>query len=168
MHDDGMPNHAEYTVLQKAEGRFLRMRILLISLYILLALTYVAFAIIISIVQIIALLPLLLWIFAHFTWRYVSLEHSLTISEGKLNVTDILKDGKKIHRLKILLAEAESLTEIPEKPLANTILYDFRGDTNASGCYCINFKEHGKNAVLYLRTTPEFLRILKRFIKTSC
>ena len=165
MHDDGMPNHAEYTVLQKAEGRFLRLRILLISLYILFGLSYAIFAIVISIVQIIALLPLLLWILAHFTFRYVSLEHSLTISEGALTVTDILKDGKKIKRLKIVLSEAETLSEIPQEVPKNVIIYDYRGDTQASGSYCITFKENGKKAVLYLRTTPEFLRILKRFIK---
>lgn len=165
MHDDGMPNHAEYTVLQKAEGRFLRLRILLISLYVLFGLAYVSISVLISIVQIIAILPLLLWILEHFTWRYVSLEHSLTIGQGTLTVTDILKDGKKIPRLKIVLAEAESLSEIPEKAPDNVRLYDFRGDRHASDAYCISFNEKGTKAMLYLRTTPEFLRILKRFIR---
>ena len=167
MHEDGMPNHAEYTVLQKAEGRILRLRILLLSLYVLFGFAYVTFSILIGIVQIIAILPILLWILAHFTWRYVALEHSLVIGEGTLTVTDILKDGKKIPRLKIVLAEAESLSAIPDKTPSNVTLYDFRGDTNASDCYCIAFSDHGKPAMLYLRTTPEFLRILKRFIKNS-
>ncbi len=167
MHDDGMPNHAEYTVMQKAEGRFLHLRILLITLYFLFAIAYVTASLIIGIVQIIAILPLLLWILAHFTWRYVSLEHSMTISEGTLTVTDILKDGKRIERLKIILAKAESLSELPIKTPPNVTLYDFRGDKNASGAYCITFKENDKTAILFLRTTPEFLRILKRFIKNS-
>ena len=167
MHDDGMPNHAEYTVLQKAEGHVLRLRILFVFLYILFGVSYVAISLWISIVQIIAILPLLLWILAHFTWRYVSLEHSLTISEGTLTVTDILKDGKKIKRLKIVLAEAESLKEIPAETASNVTVYDFRGDIHASGAYCITFKENGKTAMLYLRTTPDFLRILKRFIKNQ-
>ena len=167
MHDDGMPNHAEYTVLQKAEGRILRLRILLVLLYVLFGFSYVTFALLISIVQIIAILPLLLWIIAHFTWRYASLEHSLVIGEGTLTVTDILKDGKKIPRLKIVLAEATSLSEIPDQTPPNVILHDFRGDMNASDCYCIAFSDQGKPAMLYLRTTPEFLRILKRFIKNT-
>ena len=95
------------------------------------------------------------------------MEHSLTISEGALTVTDILKDGKKIHRLKIMLATADSLSEIPDKHPAGVILYDFRGNRNANDAYCISFKENGKDAMLYLRATPEFLRILKRFIKQS-
>lgn len=167
MHDDGMPNHAEYTVLQKSEGKFLRLRILLICLYVVFVFTYIAISVATSLFQIIAILPLLLWILVHFTWRYVSLEHSLVIGEGTLTVTDILKDGKKSQRLKITLSEAESLTEIPSKVPKNVTLYDFRGDTHADGSYCISFKKDGKNAILYLRTTPEFLRILKRFIKNS-
>ena len=167
MHDDGMPNHAEYTVLQKAEGKFLRLRILLVCLYVAFVFAYIAMSVATSLFQIIAILPLLLWILVHFTWRYVSLEHSLVIGEGTLTVTDILKDGKKSQRLKITLSEAESLTEIPQKVPSNVILYDFRGDTHADGSYCISFKKDGKNAMLYLRTTPEFLRILKRFIKNS-
>ena len=167
MHDDGMPNHAEYTVLQKAEGRYLHLRILLVSLYILLAFSYVALSVWISLVQIIAVLPLLMWILIHFTWRYVSLEHSLVIAEGTLTVTDILKDGKRIPRLKIVLARASALSEIPPKAPKNVRLYDFRGDRHASDAYSITFNDKGKSAALYLRTTPEFLRILKRFIKNS-
>ena len=167
MHEDGMPNHAEYTVLQKAEGRYLHLRILFVCLYVLFVLSYAAAAIFIGIVQVIAILPILLWIFAHYTWRYVSVEHSIVICEGKLTMTDILKDGKKISRLTIVLSEAESLSKIPEKAPDCTVLHDFRGDTHADNAYCITYWENGKKAMLYLRTTPDLLRILKRFVKNS-
>ena len=165
MYDESMPNHAEYTVPQKAEGRYLKWRLLLIFLYLLFGFSYTITAFVIGIVQVIAVLPIFLWILVHFTWRYVSLEHSFSISEGTLTVTDILKDGKKRIRHRIVLRDALGISSIPSAIPQGTAVYDYRGDKTADNSYALTYRAGSKDCMLFFRATPDFLKTVKRFVK---
>jgi len=84
-------NFAEYTVSQKAEGKFLRRRILLIAGYILFAALYFWFFVMgpMKMPVFVSILPIFLWIIVFFTWRYVDLEHEYTIASGVMTLSDV-------------------------------------------------------------------------------
>jgi Invasion protein B, involved in pathogenesis len=84
-------NFAEYTVSQKAEGKYLRMRILLLSGYIAFAAVYFWFFVLgpIKIPMLVALLPLFIWIIHFFTWRYADVEHEYTIASGTMTLSNV-------------------------------------------------------------------------------
>ena len=66
----------EFVVAQKAEGRFLRRRILFILMYIVYVVTFLGIGIITRIgIPLVALVPVTTWILIFFTWRYVQVEY---------------------------------------------------------------------------------------------
>ena len=77
------PGYSEYVVAKKAEGKNLLLRILLITLYMLFALSYfLFFTVVLPIVMLIALLPLFVWMLVFFTWRYASVEIEYQMNSG--------------------------------------------------------------------------------------
>ena len=98
-------NSFEYTVDQKAEGKWLLSKILLIFLY----LAYVAVVIYIlainALIPVGALIPVTLWIIIHFTYRYTSPDYKYVIERGEMKFFKIY--GKKEHLcLSITLKDA--------------------------------------------------------------
>ena len=66
----------EFVVAQKAEGSFLRRRILFILMYALYVAVFLTVGIITRIgIPLVALVPVTTWILIFFTWRYVQVEY---------------------------------------------------------------------------------------------
>ncbi len=171
MYDDNdLPNHAEYVVGQRAEGGNLRLRLLLILGYILFAAAYFIAALVTGLVPLVAVLPVFLWIVVHYTWRYACIEHAVRVGQGTLTVEDILKDGKRIPKLTVSLKEARELLPAAEADVtkareAGLTVYDYRGSVHASDAYRFLFTDQkNRPSVIYVKTTPELLRALYRFI----
>lgn len=171
MYDDNdLPNHAEYVVVQHAEGANLRLRLLLILGYILFSATYFIVALVTKLVPVVAVLPVFLWIIVHYTWRYVCIEHAVRVGQGTLSVEDILKDGKRIPKLTVSLKEASDLLPAAEADMtkerkAGLTVYDYRGSVHASDAYRFLFvDQNNRPSVIYIKTTPDLLRALCRGI----
>ena len=89
-------NYAEYAVAQKAEGKNLLLRILLITGYVLFAAAYfLFFTTYLKIVMLISLLPLFIWMLVFFTWRFAAVEHEYQISSGTITFSDATAAAKR-------------------------------------------------------------------------
>ena len=96
---------AEYAKPVAKRGRNKRMRTLLIFCYILFAISYAAFFAAITVPQVIAILPIFIWMLIFFTWGIVSYECCVRVSSGKVMLLKIR--GKK--EKEIFSFEAKSL-----------------------------------------------------------
>lgn len=96
------PNSAEYIASKKVEGMLLVKRILLIVLYITFTVGYFGVCAGIGVIQLVAVLPILLWMLIFFTWRYVSYDDAYTFSSGTMVFSRVYaKNGKRISREKL-------------------------------------------------------------------
>ena len=96
----------EHAVKQKAVGKWRLARIALVALYIFFTLTLVLAFIALHIPQLIALLPLALWILVFFTWRFVSVEYEYSITSGTLTFCKIYNNRARRKFLEITLRDA--------------------------------------------------------------
>ncbi|MCI5960607.1 MAG: hypothetical protein MRZ26_02340, partial [Ruminococcus sp.] len=77
-------NSAEYVVTQAKEGKNLRTRRLLLLLYIVLGLGISGTLVALKLVPVVAIVPLLLWILVHFTWRKVNVEYKYVVAHSRV------------------------------------------------------------------------------------
>ena len=104
----------EYTVKQKKDMSLALKRICLVASYLLAAILLVALGVITRVfIPLLALLPISLWIFIYFTWRYVDVENELSVASGILSVSKIY--GRKSRK---------TIFEIPIKSFTTIARYD--------------------------------------------
>lgn len=158
-------NFAEYAKPIAKYGKLRRLRRLFIFMYILVAAAYIGVAVAITIPQIIAILPLFMWIFIHFTWRAVSYECCVRVDSGKISFLK-LRDKREQPRLTIeskdiLFAVPYSAEAMYEKE--NTV-YDFRADEREAG-YLLCFAYNGKKAYVRFECTLAVARAMHYYNK---
>lgn len=132
--------YAEYAKPVAKKGKNKQLRLLLILSYILFAILYsVAFTVLIKLPQVIAILPLFLWMAVYFTWGIVSYECAVRVSEGKLSFLKLRGKKEKlllsfaIKEASVIAPYAEKYTE-PLKAIGASPL-DFRADSDSKECY---------------------------------
>ena len=161
---------AEFTVVQKVEGKIRVLRNFLIGLYILVATAYVLVCtVVVRIPQVIAVLPILLWILIYFTWRYVHVEYKTIIYKGHIRFSRVLtqNNAEKV-LLDIPIASAKRI--IPALPGGKRRkrtarrIYDLRGQRSVPDAYCLIFEDEKKKktAVLF-RATRKMLRFFLQY-----
>lgn len=168
----------EFVVAQKAEGRFLRRRILFILMYIAYVVTFLGIGIITRIgIPLVALVPVTTWILIFFTWRYVQVEYEYSLTSGILVFTEIYgnRSRKKIMELHIkdaiaILPLADPRTEAQVDRFAPDIVYNAVPSVKAEDTYVILYvdenektKGKGKNAAFTFVATTQSLKILKYY-----
>lgn len=159
-------NFAEYAKPIAKYGRVRRHRRLFILMYILVAAAYIGTAIAITIPQIIAILPLFMWIFIYFTWRAVSYECCIRVDSGKITFLK-LRDKREQPRLTIeakdiLFAHPYSAEAVSEKEIT---VYDFRADEREAG-YLLCFEGDGKKAYVRFECTLAVARAMHYYNKS--
>lgn len=141
---------AEFARPVAKKGKNKRLRLLLLLAYFLFALLYVtAFTVLIMLPQVIALLPLFLWIAVYFTWGLVSYECAVRVSSGKLSFLK-LRGKKETPLLTLTAKEASVIAPYAEEYLSSLkesgaeILLDHRSDPDNRFAYYALFEKEGK------------------------
>ena len=102
----------EHVVKQKIEGKWRLARIGLVLFYVLFALTLLLLLIAWNVPQLIALLPLLLWILVFFTWRFACVEYEYSITSGTLTFCKIYGNRTRRKILEIRLRDATQIVPL--------------------------------------------------------
>lgn len=167
-------NFAEYTVQQKAEGKYLTRKLLLIGFYVLFSVGYFLFFTVgpVKIVMLIALLPVFLWIIIHFTWRYGSVEHEYTIVSGTMTLTEVFgnRSRKVIFEAKIkdmsVIApwNEEARSKLPAGVIKTYDMLSTKSSPDAY--YAICSVEGGQKILVLFEAIEKALKIM-RFYNAS-
>ena len=160
-------NYAEYTVEQKAEGKNLRKRILLVCLYLFFGLGVSGFFLFgpIKIWPIGSIMPVLTFILVGLTWRYAALEHKYEVANAKFRVSEIYGRKKQetvfenlVSELSIIAPMTDEYREQWEK--ADRIL-DYRGSKNTPDAYFVRLDKDGTSTVVYFEAINKMLKVMK-------
>lgn len=160
-------NTYEYSAEQRAEGKWLASKILLIFAYTLYVAVLIYILAITAFIPVGALIPVSLWIIIHFTYRYTSPDYKYVIERGEMRFYK--RYGKK-ERLclsitlknAILIAPrteaAGSIKEAKPKRSYSALPYKACGDV-----YAILFRDGDGVSVFYFVATADAVKLLKRF-----
>lgn len=164
-------NYAEYTVEQKAEGKFLKRKILWLAIYALIIFAYIGIMVVLSnygvLVAILTVpfIPLTIMVLRHFTWnRYVKIEHKVEVVNAKLRITEIY--GKKDEvAFENLLSEFSAIAPMDEEhrekwEKADKIL-DFRGSYKSPDSYFARLERNGKSLVVRFEAINKMVKAMK-------
>ena len=163
-------NYTEYAVRQKAEGKYLTRRLLLIALYVVFGLGYFGFFTIgpVKITPMIAILPIFEWMLVFFTWRYASVEHEYQMASGTISFTDVYGNRSRRKKLectikdmtKIAPATAEYAADAAGTDARHT--FDFRGSKSSPDAYFFTINDKsGAKCVVYFEATAKALKIFR-------
>ena len=162
----------EFVVAQKAEGHFLRRRILFILMYIAYVTAFLTVGIITRIgIPLVALVPVTTWILIFFTWRYVQVEYEYSYFTGALTVSRILGNRTRKKLLNVRIQELAAIFPYGE---ANTSRIEAYGaenvifaasSQNAENLYVALWQdaESGKRCVLFFEPNEKAIKILKYY-----
>lgn len=168
----------EFVVAQKAEGRFLRRRILFVLMYMLYVATFLGIGIITRIgIPLVALVPVTTWILIFFTWRYVQVEYEYSMTSGILVFTEIYggRSRKKMMEVHIkdaaaILPMSDPRTEVEVERFAPEIVYSAIPSTHAEDTYVMLFEDRneqvkgkGKHKAFTFVATTQALKIMKYY-----
>lgn len=158
-------NYLEYAVDQKAEGKNLRLRVLLVSGYILAAVLIFVVLYRVRIVQLVALLPLLLLILVLWTWRYVSVTHEYIIATGEISFAEIYSNRRRKEVLRLRVRDVRAIEPAADhRPSDVERVYDFRGSEKTPDAYWILFRDDkDRNCLAYFEATAKALRLLAMY-----
>lgn len=163
---------AEYARPVAKKGKNRRMRMLLVSAYILFAILYcTAFTVLIKIPQVIALLPIFLWMAVFFTWGTVSYECAVRVSSGKLLLLKLR--GKKEEALFSLpIKEFSVIAPYAKEHFSPAldgaeILLDHRADKDSSLAYYALFERDGKRCAIIFDAAEKVIHSLYYYNKNT-
>jgi hypothetical protein len=168
----------EFVVAQKAEGSFLRRRILFILMYIAYVTAFLTVGIITRIgIPLVALVPVTTWILIFFTWRYVQVEYEYSITSGILVFTEIYggRSRKKIMEVHIKDASAilpldDPRTEAQVDRFAPEVVHNAIPSKRAEDTYVMLYvdekdkvKGKGVNTAFTFVATTQALKVMKYY-----
>lgn len=166
-------NFAEYARPVAAKGENKRRRIFLISGYILFAILYCAcFTALIMLPQLIAILPLLLWILIHFTWGIVSYECAVRISSGTMSFLRLrgkkeqLLFSFKIKDAEVIAPFGGDYLEAHRKAKASVILHH-TSDKQSSKLYYAMLLHEGEAKSIVFEANDKIIRALYYYNKST-
>ena len=160
---------AEYAKPVAKLGKNRRMRFLLISLYVAFAAAYALTFISLTMPQVIAVLPIFVWMLVFFTWGVVSYECCVRVSSG--DITFLKLRGKKEKKLlsfsakEILCAlpyDEKGKREIEQKNFTSTL--DFRADPRCDG-YAILVNKDGATLLVRFEATIAVMNAMRYYNK---
>ena len=166
-------HYAEYAKPIAVKGKNRLARVGLILAYIAFAVFYcLVFTVGILLPQLIAVLPVFLWMAVFFTWRHVSYECAVRVCEGKLIFFKL--NGKKERVL--YTCPAKDLTAVlPYAPAhidtikaeGGSVFYDHRADKSDTHAYCAIWEAKGKKVTVLFDSADCVIRSLKYYNKNT-
>lgn len=158
-------NYAEFGVSKKAEGKNKLQRILLVSAYVLFAILYATIFISVSIPQVIAILPIFVWMFIFFTWKHVKFDYEYKIEQGEMIFLKAYTPKKKKELFRFKVRDAKKIVPIKDfskKDMLTGRIYDFRGSSKSPASYMAVVAVDGKDACVYFEATIQTVKLLHR------
>ncbi len=169
MSEDNSFLFAEYAKPVAKRGKNRRMRALLILCYCLFAGGYAVFFASITVPQVIAILPVFVWMLVYFTWGIVNYECCVRVASGK--VVFLKLKGKKekelysFHARDILFAcpyNEAGKRKIAEASITKTM--DFRADPEKDG-YAMLLSREGGTALIRFECTVAVANAMRYYNK---
>ena len=160
---------AEYARPITKKGRYRSYRFLLVLAYVVFAVVYAGFFVSVRIPQVIAVLPLFLWILVFFTWGLVSFEYRVKVDTGVLSFGKLRGKKEKVLltvRVKDLIA-LETYTLHGVKAHAPAKILDARSDPYANDGYFVVFKEGEKTCAVLFEATERVIAALRYYNKEA-
>ena len=158
-------NSASYTVSRRSEGKNTIARVGLVLLYVFFALAYSAFFIAVRIPQLIAILPILLWMAVYFTWKYVSYDICYIVDRGYFYVEKVYGKRKKTV-FSCHVREAQEIAPLNDgKRRAHAKegrAKDLRGSATTPDAYYIKCEKDGEVQIAYVEMTAAIVKLLHR------
>ena len=161
----------EYTVEQKAEGKFRLMKIVFMSLYILYPVIFMAVLFIIQLFQLFALVAVTEWMLVYFTWKYTKPEYEYSVTSGRVTFSVIR--GKRSRKEMVNFAIKDCLQIAPATDgewIAKLEAYDPElvfsavSSVNSPDKYYAAFENaEGKRCVFYFEATEKMLKLCRNY-----
>ncbi len=169
MTDSG--NYAEYTVPRKAEGKFLKAKLLWLAIYAVLIAAYIALLIklstygILVVIVTLPFVPLIFMTLRHLTWnKYVAIDHKYEIANAKITLTEV--HGKREHVVFTELVSAfDKIAPVRDEfkadyEGADTVI-EFRGTAKSPDSYFLSMTKDGKKTVIFIEATNKAMKVMK-------
>ena len=154
-------NTYEFSASQKAEGKWLLAKILLILGYIAFATVYFVIIYITKFFPVGALIPLFLWMLVFFTWKYANPDYTYEIVGGVLNYY-VKYGNKKIQKATFKISDAKYIGPIVDyKDKLPRAVYNAAPSETASDIYVAVYNTPSPRAIKFV-ATKDALRLLKR------
>lgn len=169
--EDSNKNHVEYTVEKKAEGKYLKAKILWLCIY---ALLIVAYGVLISLTGVFAVIitlpfaPVVVIVLRGSTWyRFVKCSYKYEISSAKITFTEIHGRFKK-ELFSEFVSAAKKIAPLNDEYKAEAegadVLYDCRRSaSDTEDIYFIVFEKDGKKTVIYFEAVRKALDVMKYY-----
>ena len=164
-------NAHEFSCSQKPEGKWIIYKLALLFFYTAYTLVYLYLIIKHAFVPLGALIPLTLWIFVYFTWRYTSPDYKYKIDAGNLVFYVIY--GKREHeKLRIHLKDAVCIAPCIEaqrhaRDMKIKRAYTALPSKNESDAYGIIFEKNEKLSIFTFKVTRDTLKALCYYNKNT-
>ncbi len=162
-------NYTEYAVDQKTEGKYLYLRIGLIVGYVLFSVLWFLGMYAAGIVQLVAILPLLLWIVIWFSWKYVQVIHEYTVTSDSISFSEIYGNRARRQVLTIPLKQIIAVFPVGKKePPTVDLVKDFRGSRKTPDAYCLlGTDEKDRMCLVYFEATGRALRLMALHVPSA-
>ncbi len=155
-------NSFEYAIDCKPEGKLFWRRFLLVLLYIVVSVAFLVFFIAVRIPQVIALLPILLWILVHYTWLYVSVSYEYVIEVGEISFAVIYDNRKRRELLRVPVRELEAVF-FEEPATTYDRVCDFRSSKRAVDTYYLSYYEGNAHILVLFEATKRAIKLLSLY-----
>ena len=165
-------NYTEYTVTQKAEGKYLKNKILWLAVYAVIIFIYVGIMVALSnygvLVAILTVpfIPLTIMVLRHFTWnRYVKIDRKYEIANAKLKITEIYGPKREEVVFENLISEFSIIAPMDEEhreswEKADRVM-DYRGSKKSPDSYFARLERDGKSMVIYFEAINKMVKTMK-------
>lgn len=169
MSEENSFQFAEYAKPVAKVGKNRRARLLLILLYVTFATAYALTFISLTMPQVIAILPIFVWMLVFFTWGTVSYECCVRVSSG--DVIFLKLRGKKEKKLlsfsakEIVCAlpyDEKGKREIEQHTIASVL--DFRADPRCDG-YALLLHKNGADLLIRFEATIAVMNAMRYYNK---
>ncbi len=128
-------NSAEYVVTQAKEGKNRRLRSLLLTMYFVVGIGVVATLLAVKLVPVVAVVPILVWIMVHFTWRKVNVEYKYVIAHSRVTFTECFSSGSDKVTIDVPVVDFDYIGKLEDseqkiRDFAPTKSFDYRGSVS--------------------------------------
>lgn len=149
-------NSAEYVVTQAKEGKNRRLRVLLMTMYLVVIIGLVVILLALKLVPVVAVVPLLAWPMVHFTWRKVNVEYKYVIAHSRVTFSECFSSGSDKVTIDVQVADFDYIGKLEDseqkiRDFAPTKTFDYRGSVSKPNAAVGLLTQNGaKTQVLFI------------------
>jgi len=172
MSDSGSLNSTDYVYEVKSRGKFLFLRSLMISFYILFIIAFFLICYITRIIPLFAIAPMILYIIFLFTWQLVKYDVYWSFERGTLEVGKVKRKRREMRRIALCSIHIKDAVEIA--PFENSAqlsgikrIYNISESPDSIERIIIVFLEKGIKSCAIVEGTARLGALLSSFSKNA-